>query len=82
MIMTCQHLRGIELDYVPQVAGDTNVLVMSIRVSCPDCGRLRFLGIDAGLSLSQPSTSTDGCVLHLPVIGEMDEPERERMLAS
>ena len=80
--MSCQHPNGIELDYMPQVAGDTDVLVMTIRASCPICGRLRFLGINAGLSLSQPSTSTDGCVLHLPVIAEMDEPERERMLAS
>ena len=79
--MSCQH-KWIEMDYVPQIAGDTNVLVMTMRATCRDCGPLRFLGIDEGLSLSRPSTSTDGCVLHLPVIAEMDEPERERMLAS
>lgn len=80
--MSCLHNGLIELDMHPQVGRDTNVMVLSLRARCTQCGPLRFLGIDAGISLERPATSTDGCVLHLPVITEFDEPENEKRMAS
>lgn len=73
--MNCEH-KMIDLDYVPQAGKDTNVMVISLRLRCRDCGPLRFLGVDAGITLAQPATSTDGCVLHLPVLPEFEEVER------
>ena len=68
----CNH-EMIDLDYLPQTKEGSNVVLLSLKVSCRHCGPLRFVGIDAGLSLSQPSTSTDGCVVHIPVVPELDD---------
>jgi hypothetical protein len=76
--MSCYH-EVIELDYVPQIGKGSNVMVLTLRAQCRDCGPLRFLGIDEGISLSRPATNIDGSVLHLPVLGEFEEPEHERM---
>ncbi len=78
--MNCEHPE-IVLDYVPQVSGDTNVIMLTMRVCCAQCGPLRFIGIDMGLSLNRPSTSVDGCILHLPVIGELEEAEAGRLVS-
>lgn len=77
--MNCLH-PIIELDYVPQASNDTNVLVLSIRAQCSVCGPLRFIGVDEGISLRRPSTSTDGCVVHMPIIPNFEEVEHERRM--
>ena len=77
--MTCLH-PIIELDYVPQASDDTNVMVLSIRAQCSVCGPLRFIGVDEGLSLRRPSSSTDGCVVHMPMVPEFEEVEHTQRL--
>ena len=79
MKMSCNHPM-IELDYIPQAFEDTEVLMLSISARCRLCGPLRFIGIDEGLSSSQPSTSTDALVVRMPVIPEFDEIERKAAL--
>lgn len=81
--MSCFHPR-IELDYIPQAFDDTKAIVLSISARCRVCGPLRFIGIDEGLSLSRPSSSTDALVVRMPVVPQFDEIEREatRRLAS
>ncbi len=42
-----------------------------VRISCTDCGkRFRFVGVEVGLSGTEPSMSADGLELRVPIVPE------------
>ncbi len=42
-----------------------------VRINCADCGKLfRFVGVEVGLSGTEPSMSADGLELRVPIVPE------------
>jgi hypothetical protein len=83
MTTTCAHERYEIEVLAPEAYEDTNVRRFSLRARCRECKEsVRFLGIDEGLNLSRPCTSSDGLTVIFPAVMEFEEPEYEQCLAS
>ncbi len=67
----------------PEAYEDTNVRRVLLRVHCKKCKEpLRFIGIDAGASLTRPCTSADGFTVIIPGVMGIDDVVHERRMAS
>lgn len=68
----CEHVNfaaKVDVARLTNTAGVVERFAAEVHVRCADCGvRFRWLGLEMGLSYSEPMTSVDGFELRAPIV--------------
>jgi hypothetical protein len=65
----CVHPK-LDVDFVSNHFGDTNIHFLQVKIGCADCGRrMKFIAEPVG-----PTTEPDQCGISFPFVGEDEEP--------